>query len=141
MEVKNPMIQKTEFSPEQFVKNIYNTIIVKKKENILIDNISLNIKENSKLYFNFFLICFIILANIVLVTKRWTSEKKNKCYIKYYNALYHDFLKYLFVEFAIAINNAIENNKFNITSSLSRIAIVLTALLFFHSFKGIIGIE
>ena len=141
MEVKNHIIQKPEFSPEQFLKNIYSTIIVEKKENILIDNISLNIKENSKLYFNFFLICFIIIANIILVTKRWTSDKKNEYYIKYYNALYHDFLKYLIIELALTINSAIEKNKLNITGSLARISIVLIALLIFHSIKDKIGIE
>jgi len=64
---------------------------------------------------------------------------KNKFYIKYYNALYHDFLKYLIIESALALSGAIENNKLNITNSLLRVSIVLIALLIFHSFKGIIS--
>ena len=141
MEVKNSQPQKIEFSPEQFAKNIYNTIIPEKKENILTTHVPLNIKENSKIHFNIFLICFIIIANVVLVTRRWTSEKNNKEYIKYYNELYHDFLKYLIIESALVVSEAIETNKFNFTSSVSRIAIVLIALLIFHSIKDKIGIE
>ena len=132
MEVKNHIEQKIEFSPEQFVKNIYNRIIPESKESIFTD------KEYSKL---FFYTCLIIIINIVLVTKRWTTEKENKVYIKYYNGLYHDFLKYLIIESALTISSAVENNKFNISNSLSRIAIVLIGLLIFHSIKNKIGIE
>lgn len=132
MEVKNPIEQKIEFSPEQFVKNIYNRIIPESKESIFTN------KEYSKL---FFYTCLILIINIVLVTKRWTTEKENKVYIKYYNGLYHDFLKYLIIESALTISSVVENNKFNIINSLSRIAIVLIGLLIFHSIKNKIGIN
>ena len=126
--------------PDKPLNNIFDNFLIEKNK-ILTSSILLNIEENSKIHFNLFLIIFIIIANIILITLRYTTQKDNKDYINYYNNLYYDLIKYLLVESAIIVSDAIETNKFNLTSSLARVSIVLIALLIFHSVKDKIGIN
>jgi len=134
---KKPMeIKLSDYSPEKVLKEVF----IEKKD-LLSNHILLNIQEHEKLYFNIFLISFIVLANIILIAKRYTINEKDKKYIKFYNELYHDLVKYSIIEFALVVGETVENNKINVTSSLARVSIVLISLIIFHSIKENFGLE
>jgi hypothetical protein len=132
--------KKIEIVPENIFKDVYEYIFTKEKH-FLSHTFSFNFNEETRLNINIYLLYFIIIANVVLVTRRWTSEKGNKTFIKYYNELYHDFLKYLLIEIAIIGCDAIEENRINISYSVARVSIILSALLVFHNIKDSIGIH
>jgi hypothetical protein len=133
---KIPEIKLSDYSPDKILNNVFI-----EKKNMLTSSILLNIEEHSKLYFNIFLISFIVIAHIVLLTKRYTIDEKDKKYIKFYNDLYYDLLKYSIIEIALVAGETIQNNKINITTSLARVSIVLISLIIFHSIKGNFGLE
>ena len=140
-----------DFSTEQFFKKKYSDIITQGKKNysdiitqgkknILNSYIALNIEEHAKFYINMFLFAFIFIANLVLIIKRNTN-KDDKEFIEFFNDLYHDLLKYLIIETALVVSEAIEANEFNISKSLARVSIVLIALIIFHNIKGKFGLH
>ena len=66
-------IKLSDYSPDKILKNVFI-----ERKNMLTSYILLNIEEHSKLYFNIFLISFIVIAHIVLLTKRYTIDQKDK---------------------------------------------------------------
>jgi hypothetical protein len=143
MDVKKNLSEKIIFSPEKLVENLSKNIytILPENRSILTNPIMLNIDADSKLYFNIYLILFIVISNIILLSKRWIFDKKNEDYIQFYNDLYYDLFKYLIIESALILTETIENNKINVTSSLARVSVVLIALIIFHYIKCKIGLE
>ena len=105
---------------------------------VLYKNIHLNLHESHKLTINIVLILFILGVNTYFVIERFVIKKHDPEFIQFYKDLYHDFLKYLFIESAVIISEVLETNTFNITASLGRIAFVHTALVIFHKTKWVV---
>jgi hypothetical protein len=131
----NEVISKTSEKISDIVENVSET------SSVFTKNILLNIEEHHTFYIKTSLILFIVISNIVLITLRNTSKINDKEYKDFFNELYHDFLKYIFIEIALVVSEIMESRKINLLSSLARISIVLSALLIFHLTKDKIGIH
>jgi hypothetical protein len=131
----NELLSKTSEKISDIIENVSET------SSVFTKNILLNIEENHTFYIKTSLILFIVISNIVLITLRNTSKINDKEYKDFFNELYHDFLKYLFIEIALVVSEIMESRKINLLSSLARISIVLSSLLIFHLTKDKIGIH
>jgi len=97
--------------------------------------INLNIEKNFKIGINFVLFLFIILTISTLVTLRYTSMKNNHNYIKYFDGVYSDFIKYILIELFIILIESMNTGHFVLSESLGRLAAVQAALLIFSAIK------
>lgn len=105
---------------------------------VLYENINVNLGEHHKLNINLGLIIIILFINGYYVYQRFVTKKHDHEFIEFYKDLYHDFLKYIFIESAIILSELVESNTINITRSLGRIAFVHIALVLFHNSKWVI---
>ena len=131
----NEVLSKTSEKISDIIENVSET------SSVFTQKILLNIEENQTFYIKSSLILFIVISNIVLITLRNTSKKNDKEYRDFFNELYHDFLKYLFIEIALIVSEIMETRKINLLSSLTRVSIILSALLIFHLTKDKVGIH
>jgi hypothetical protein len=133
--LNNEVLSKTSEKISDIVENVSET------SSVFTKNILVNLEEHQTLYIKSSLILFIVISNVVLIILRNTSKKNDKEYKDFFNELYHDFLKYVFIEIALVASEIMETRKINLISSLARVSIVLSALLIFHLTKSRIGIH
>ena len=93
------------------------------------------LNSNEKYWVDVALIGVIVLINIHLLIRKFLTDKNNKAFLEYFKELYADFIKYLCIELGISASEYIEKGEFSIIGSLSRISIVMLALLVYHEIK------
>ena len=93
------------------------------------------LNSNEKYWVDGALISNIVLININLLVRRFYTDKNNKAFFDYFKEIYSDFIKYLCIELGIAASRYIERGEFILIASLSRISIVMLALLIYHEIK------
>jgi len=101
--------------------------------------INLEIEEHAKEIIIPFIGFAVIFISIILTILKFTVKKKDKEYKKYYNGIYYDLTKYLFIEGFLILFETIDNGKFNISNSIGRIGAVHLGLLIFYALKGLLG--
>jgi hypothetical protein len=93
------------------------------------------LKSSEKYWIDVSLIGVIVLININLLVRKFLTDKNNKAFLEYFKEIYSDFIKYLCIELGIAASRYIERGDFSLIGSLSRISIVMLALLIYHEIK------
>jgi len=93
------------------------------------------LNETEKYWVDVALIGVIVLININLLVRKFLTDKNNKAFLDYFKEIYSDFIKYLCIELGIAASRYIERGDFSLIASLSRISIVMLALLIYHEIK------
>jgi len=81
------------------------------------------------------LIGVIVLININLIVRKFLTDKNNKAFLEYFKEIYSDFIKYFCIELGLAASRYIERGEFSLIASLSRISVVMLALLIYHEIK------
>ena len=94
-----------------------------------------DLTQNQKYLVNLSLIILIITIIIYFIVKKYTSEKMNKEYNTFFKGIYSDFIKYLCIEIGLTVSDYIESGNFILLTSLSRISVVLIALVIYHEIK------
>jgi hypothetical protein len=87
------------------------------------------------------LIIFIIGTFTILLTLKYTKFKDDKKYKEYFIQVYQDFVKFLFIEGIFIIIETMNTGKFQLSTSLKRLAVVQTALIMYNFIKPRIGLE
>ena len=105
---------------------------------VLYENIYVNLEKSHKLNINVSLIILILCVNSYFVIQRFVIKKEDPKFIQLYKDIYHDFLKYLFIETAVILSEFVNTGTINITHSLARIAFIHIALVIFHNVKWVI---
>ena len=106
-----------------------------------------NSKETKKIDLSYYikkdigLIIFIIGTFTILLTLKYTKFKDDKKYEKYFIQVYQDFVKFLSIESVFILIETINTGKFELTSSLKRLAVVQTGLIMYNFIKPRIGLE
>jgi len=100
--------------------------------------INLEIEEHAKEIIIPFIGLTVIFISLILTIFKFTIKKKDKNYKKYYNGLYYDLTKYLFIEGFLVIFESIENGKYNVSNSIGRIGAVHLGLIIFYAVKGLL---
>jgi len=105
-----------------------------------VTTIKLDISETYKTIINVLLAIFVIGFSAVLLVLKKTKLKDDKNFKKYFNELYYNLAKYLFIEGSLVFIEFIEFGKFSLTTSMGRIAAVHTGLVLFYASKGLLGL-
>lgn len=90
---------------------------------------------------NIGLAVFIITTIFLLTTLKNTTYKDSVAYQKYYVSVYHDFVKYVLIEFFLIALESFNTGTIIITNSLGRMAVIQAALLVFSAIKHPLGID
>ena len=93
------------------------------------------LNETEKYWVDVALIGIIVLINIHLLIRKFLTDKNNKAFLEYFKEIYSDFIKYFCIELGIAASRYIERGEFSLIASLSRISVVMIALLVYHEIK------
>jgi hypothetical protein len=93
------------------------------------------LNSTEKYWIDISLIIIIVLININLLVRKLLTDKNNKAFLDYFKEIYSDFIKYLCIELGIAASHYIQMGEFSLIGSLSRISIVMLALLTYHEIK------
>ena len=89
---------------------------------------------------NIGLAIFIISTIFILTSLKNTKYKDSESFKKYYISVYHDFVKYLLIEFFLIALESFNAGTLIITDSIGRIAVIQAALLIFSAIKHPLGI-
>jgi len=103
--------------------------------------LKIDLQYNFRLWINLGLVIFIATTIITLAVLKFTVYKHSEEYQKYYSSVYHDFVKYMLIEFFLVSIEAINTGNVIVTDSLGRIAVIQAALLVFSGIKGPLGIS
>jgi hypothetical protein len=98
--------------------------------------INLEIEEHAKEIIIPFIGFTVIIIHLILTIVRFTFKKRDKKYKKYYNRLFYDLIKYLFIEVFLILFETIESGKYNVSNSIGRIGAVHLGLIVFYAIKG-----
>ena len=107
----------------------------------MINYIQFYIEDNFKNLINIGLVVFILTIIFFLTTLKNTTYKKSVAYQKYYISVYHDFIKFVLIEFFLIALESFNTGKIIITNSLGRLAVIQVALLIFSAIKHPLGID
>ena len=99
------------------------------------------INDDFKNVVNIGLAVFIIVTILILTYLKNYIYKDSESYKKYYVGVYHDFVKYILIEFFYIFIETVHTGTISITNSLGRLAGVQVALLIFSAIKYPLGID
>ena len=105
---------------------------------VLYENIHVGLEKTHKLNIHLSLIILILCINAYFVIQRFVIKRDDPKFIQLYKDIYHDFLKYLFIETAVILTEFVNTNTINIANSIGRIAFIHIALVVFHNVKWVI---
>ena len=93
------------------------------------------LNSTEKFWVDVALISIIVLININLLVRKFLTDKNDEAFLEYFNEIYADFIKYFCIELGISASEYIEKGEFSLIAALSRISIVMLALLIYHEIK------
>ena len=104
------------------------------------ETIKVNLEESTKNNLNIVLIVSVIIIVAGMLYLKNTSLLDDKKFKSYFEGVYYDLVKYLFIESFLIGTEVIEHGKLDIVSSLGRISAVHLSLLAFNYFKKSFGV-
>jgi len=109
-------------------------------ESFRFEKIKFELVESTKNNINIVLIVSVILIVTSMIYLKNTSRKDDKKFKEYFDGVYYDLVKYLFIESFLIGVEVIEHGKLDVISSLGRISGVHLSLLAFAYFKKSFGV-
>lgn len=109
-------------------------------ESFKFETIKVDLEESTKNNINIILIVSVISIVSVMIYLKNTYKKDDKKFKAYFDGVYYDLVKYLFIESFLISTEVIERGKIDVVASLGRISAVHLALLAFNYFKKSFGV-